>query len=163
LEVIVVIRGFIVSLAALSLWACTVAAPDPGSEPLGPGEAPPASTERFVEPTPAMLVAALSGSPVAMQAATTLSGCPAPSTCPTGFGACTGWSAPSQCNQTCTESSLCSCPIVIEHPDFPSEPCVPDLSIRRGRTTSSSFRVCFNSAQQACTEWRQSLSFSCGC
>jgi hypothetical protein len=140
-----------------------MASPEPSPEQPGPDEAPPASVERLIEPTPAMLAAALTGNPSAMQAAATLSGCPAPSTCPTSFGACTGWSAPSQCNQTCTQSPLCTCPIVIEHPDFPSEPCVPDLSIMRGRNTFSSFRICFNAAQQACTEWKQSVTFFCGC
>lgn len=160
-----VIKRFLVSLAtALGLCACTTAALEPVPVPAEPGdEAPPAAVERLVEPTHAMLVAALTGSPAAMQAAATQSSCPAPSTCPTGFGACTSWSAFSQCSQTCFESPLCTCPIVIEHPDNPPEQCIPDLSIRRERKTFSSFRVCFNSAQQACTEWRQSVSFGCGC
>lgn len=160
-------RGSLVCLAtALTLSACT-ASPEPAPTPSAPtpaDEAPPPSVERFVAPSPAMLAAALTGNAAAMQAAAAVTGCPAPSTCPAGFGACTSWSAPSACNEACFESSICTCPIVIEHPDDPPpEPCVPDLSIKRGRTTSSAFRVCFNAAQQACTEWRQSVSFSCGC
>jgi hypothetical protein len=77
LEVIMVIRAFIACLAALSLWACAA----PPEQP-GPGEAPPAAVERFIAPTPAMLVAALSGNATAMQAAATQTGCPAPSTAP---------------------------------------------------------------------------------
>jgi hypothetical protein len=164
LEVTVVIRGFIVCLAtAVGLSACTTGSPTPSPEQPGHDEALPASVERLVEPTPAMLAAALTGNPLEMQAAATLSGCPVASTCPAGFGACTGWSAFSQCSQTCTQSSLCTCPIVPQHPDDPSDPCVPDLSIRRERTTSSAFRICFNAAQQACTEWKLAVSFSCGC
>jgi hypothetical protein len=159
-----IIRASVVVLAvACSLWACTTVTHEPQPAEPGPGEAPPDSVERLIEPTPAMLAAALSGRPAEMQAAAALTSCQAPSTCPTGFGACTTWSAPSQCDATCTQSSLCTCPIVPQHPDFPNEPCVPDLSILRGRTTFSSFRVCFNATQQACTEWKQSVSFSCGC
>jgi hypothetical protein len=143
--------------------ACTEAR-EPWRSPAEPDEAPPPSVERVVAPTPAMLTAALIGDPAAMQAAAAaVAGCSASSTCPTAYGACTGWSAPSPCNTSCFESSLCTCPIVIEHPDVPPETCVPDLSIKRERTTSNSFRVCFNAAQQACTEWKQSVTFSCGC
>ena len=160
-----IIRAVVVSLAvACGLAACTSVAPEPRPAEPGPGEALPASVERFVEPTPAMLAAALSGNPATMHAAAaSLTSCPAASTCPAGYGSCTTWSAPSECNSTCTESPLCTCPIMPEHPDYPNEPCVPDLSVLRGRTTSSAFRVCFNAAQQACTEFKQSVTFSCGC
>ena len=159
------VRGFVVCLVvACSLWACSMVAPTPQPAEPGPDEALPASVERFIEPTPAMLAAALAGEPLKMQAATAQTSCQAASTCPAGFGACTTWSAPSQCSATCTESPICTCPIVVLHPgDPPPEPCVPDLSVLRGRTTFNSFRVCFNSAQQACTEWKQSVTFSCGC
>lgn len=161
-----IIRTLALPLAiACTLWACTTAAPGPRPDPaeIAPDEAPLASVERFIEPTPAMLAAALSGDPSRMQASTALSGCPAPSTCPTEFGSCTGWSAPSACNLSCVAAPLCSCPIGPQHPDYPSEPCEPDPEIGRAITTSSSFRVCFNSAQQACTEWKQSFSSHCGC
>jgi hypothetical protein len=149
---------------AFTLSACG-AGPEPWPSAAGPDEAPPASVEQLIAPTPAMLAAALTGDPVKMQAAAaTQSSCHAASTCPAAYGSCSSWSAFSQCDATCTESSICTCPPVIEHPDDPPpEPCVPDLSIRRGRMTSNSFRVCFNSVAQACTEWKQAVSFSCGC
>lgn len=164
-------RGFIASIASLAaltaaavVSACTAASSAPWPDQAAPDEQPPPSVERLVEPTSAMLAAALTGNPITMQAAAAaISGCPAPSTCPTSFGSCTSWSAPSACNDSCFESPICTCPIVPEHPDVPPETCIPDLSVRRGRTFSSAFRICFNAAQQACTEFRQSVTFSCGC
>jgi hypothetical protein len=93
-------------------------------------------------------------------AAAALAGCPQPTTCPTSYGSCSAWSAPSQCNFSCTSSLFCQCPFP-EHPDDP--PCEPDPSILLGRTTLSSYRVCFNAAAQPCTEWRWSIQSSCGC
>lgn len=141
---------------ALAAAACT-----PAGEPIEPDD--PAPVERTIAPTQAMLAAALAGDPHGMQQSVALSGCPAPSTCPSSYGACTGWSAPAECSFTCNASPVCSCPIVIEHPDVPPEPCEPDPSIQLGRRTFSSFRVCFNPQQQACTEWKQSLQLFCGC
>jgi hypothetical protein len=159
----VINKAIVISIAAAcSLFACTSAAPVPADP--GPGEELPASVERFVAPTPEMLAAALSGNPAKMQtAAASLTSCPAASTCPAGYGSCTAWSTPAACDSICFESPLCTCPILPEHPDFPNEPCTPDLSVHRGRTTLDSFRVCFNAAQQACTEYKQSVTFSCGC
>jgi hypothetical protein len=161
----VITRPFVVALAvACSLWACTSVAPAPQPVDLGLDEAPPASVERLIEPTPAMLEAALAGDPSKMQlAAATLTSCAAPSSCPAGFGSCTAWSAPAECSVTCTENRVCTCPPMPEHPDTPPEVCVPDLSVRLGHRTLSSFRVCFNAAQQACTEFQQSSNFFCGC
>lgn len=162
-----IIRTLAISLAvACSLGACTAVAPEPEPRPdlsaLATAEAAAAAVERVVEPTAEMLAAARAGDPEEMQraAATSLSGCPAPTTCPTTYGSCTTWSAPSQCNFTCTPSLFCSCPFP-EHPEDP--PCEPTYDVSLGRTTFSSFRVCFNSAQQACTEWKTSINTYCGC
>lgn len=161
-----IIKALSLSLAiACSLWACTAAAPEPQSEPALPGDDEvPASVERFIAPTPAMLAAALRGDPTEMQTSVAFSGCMAPSTCPASFGSCGAWSAPAECGVTCTVSPICTCPIKPEHPDDPpNEPCEPDLSVKRGKRTFNSFRVCFNPQAQACTEWKQTLQFFCGC
>jgi hypothetical protein len=146
-------------LAACGLLACTQAPPEPPAEPaagLLDEEAVAAPVEAFIEPTPAMLQAALSGDPVAMRdAAASLSTCHAPTTC-TGYGSCSGWSAYSFCNATCGPLQCICNP----HAD---PTCDGTFDILRGRNYFESYRVCFNSAGQSCTEWRQSISTYCGC
>jgi hypothetical protein len=104
----------------------------------------------FEVPTPQMLQAALSGDPEAMRAAaTSVAGCHAATTCP-GYGACSGWSARTQCNDNCTRRCCHDGPACNE-PDF------------GGTVYHQRYRVCFNPAGAACTEWSISSSYVCGC
>lgn len=155
-------RMLAVSLAAAcSLWACTPAPePAPDLALSGGEEAPPAAGERVVAPTPEMLEAALRGDPAEMAAATSsLSGCPAPSTCPSSYGSCGSWSSYTACSFSCSSDPWCSC-----GPDIPGQPpCEPDPYDTRGTTNYKSFRVCFNASGGSCTEWRRSVGSSCGC
>jgi hypothetical protein len=165
------IRTFIVSLAvACSLGACTAAAPEPepGPDVTAPGldvtapgdeEAAPAAEERIIAPTPEMLDAALFGDPEAMAAVVPLSGCQAPSTCPSQYGSCSGWSNWAQCSLSCNSNPWCGCGP--EHPDEP--PCEPNPYETSALVTSNRFRVCFNSQGQSCTEWNRGFSSYCGC
>lgn len=157
------IRTFIASLAvACSLGACTPAPePEPGPDPAAPGTeaAPPEAEERVIAPTPEMLDAALFGDPADMAAAIPLSGCQAPSTCPSQYGSCSGWSGWSQCSFACNSNPWCGCGP--EHPDEP--PCEPNPYETSALVGSNSFRVCFNSQGQSCTEWKRGFSSYCGC
>jgi hypothetical protein len=148
-------RAVCVAVACI-LWACNAAPPEPSVEPADPGadELPTPSVEAVLRPTPEMLQAALSGD--AMQMAITIataSSCIAPSTCPAEYGACTNWSSFAECNFTCGPT-LCFC-------NRTEDACQPPGP--RGRTTSNSYRVCFDPAANACTEWQQSSSTFCGC
>ena len=149
---------------ACSLSACTTSAREPESRPdlvaIADEEAAAETVERLIEPTAEMLAAALSDDPVKMQQAVALSGCQLPSPCPASYGSCSSWSAPAQCNYSCSSSPLCQCPFP-EHPDDP--PCEPNPYILQGIETYNSFRVCFNSAGQSCTSWKRTFHSYCGC
>ena len=139
-----------------SLWACNNQLPEPRVESAQSEDelsAPP--VERVIRPTQAMLDAAQSGDPQAMQAAATLNGtCEPSSTCPAQYGACTNWSAASECDQTCGPG-FCLCKPWLD-------PECTDGELR-GRIYSNSYRVCFDAALNGCTEWRQTISLFCGC
>lgn len=158
-----------VAVAALCmLWACTSTSPQPPSpEPQASrteveivgddlGEAAAATVLAMIEPTPAMLKAALRDDPDAMRdaAETSLLACQAASTCPAQFGSCSSWSTPAVCAESCGPG-VCFCRPIRDCPGEPPEP--------RGQRTTNSFRVCFNPAGQACTEWAASTTTFCGC
>jgi hypothetical protein len=109
----------------------------------------------LVPPTPAMLKAALADDRDAMRdAIMTLSGCHSASICPPEFASCASWSTSSPCATFCGPVE-CFCK--------PGSQCDGEDLGPRGGTTFNSFRVCFNSAQVPCTEWRSTNVTSCGC
>lgn len=130
-------------IAALGIGACS-AQPESLQEVKETFEDPPPPVELVISTTPAMLSAALTGDPDTMRAAAVLEAsgsCVPASTCP-GFGSCTAWSSFNICDEVCGES----CGLA----NFTYQ-------------TRDSFRVCFNAARQACTEWRQSRARFCDC
>jgi hypothetical protein len=116
------------------------------------------SALRYEPATPEMVAAALTGDPEVMAKAVGISAaCHAASTCPAQFASCASWSAFSSCG-----SSFCTGGCVIPPKCGPSDPDC-EFSQRTGHT-SNSFRVCFDAAQNACTEWRtQTTATGCGC
>jgi hypothetical protein len=159
-------RIVVVALAC-SMWACTTSPRQPpeASEPertVSPvvasaaDEAPLAVELALIEPTPAMLRAALANDPDAMRdaAATALAGCQPSNTCPAQFASCTNWSTPSLCSSQCGPG-VCICKPIWQCEGEPPEP--------RGTDTFNSFRICFNPQAQPCTEWQQTSSTFCGC
>jgi hypothetical protein len=146
-----------VSISCLALAFVAACNPGPAGTPatavIEPDEVAPAPEVRLIVPTADMVAAARTGDPALMAKAALATGtCQAPSTCPSEFGACTGFSAASECDFSCG-TPLCRCPRF--EPD-----CVPTP---RGKTTLESFRVCFNPAGDQCVEWRQTFSFFCDC
>lgn len=152
---------------ACSLWACTTSprqtpAPEPSeaerfASPVtaSTDEAPLFVLREVIPPTEAMLKAALSNDPDAMRdAAAAVAGCQASNSCPAQFASCTSWSTPSVCNSSCGPG-VCICRPVRLCEGEPPEP--------RGTDTFNSFRVCFDPAQHACTEWQQTSTTFCGC
>lgn len=132
----------------------SVADPDP-DEP-ATADTPLYLNRAMIPPTPEMLKAALSNDPDAMRDAivATAGTCQASSTCPSQFGSCTNWSTPSLCSATCG-ASFCICRPIRLCDGEPPEPKEVD--------TYNSFRVCFDSSQNACTEWSNTTSSFCGC
>jgi hypothetical protein len=111
---------------------------------------------KIIAPTQAMLTAALDDDPEAMRdAATSLAGCQAASTCPTEYGSCSSWSAGSQCEVTCFPGT-CPCR-PIWSPDCEGVPPTD-----REVTWYNKFRVCFNASGQSCTEWQKTGVSHCG-
>jgi hypothetical protein len=159
-----VIVAVICSLAACTTPTTPAANPEPGethatvSELTGSrDDAPTYIARAVIAPTPAMLKAALANDPDAMRDAVVASvpaGCQAASTCPAQFGACTNWSTTTLCNETCGVG-VCICRPIIDCDGEPPE--------TKGRDTFNSFRVCFDSNQNACTEWSSTTSTFCGC
>jgi hypothetical protein len=155
--------------AALCLAiACTIGAcAAPAAEPSEPAPAAPIAqvpddnelvAVAVIEPTPAMLKAALDDDPEAMRdAVVALSGCQAASTCPSQYGSCSSWSAPSLCESICGGIGACICKPVW------SEECQGVPPEIKGRDSYNSFRVCFNPSGQSCTEWQQTSYTYCGC
>lgn len=115
------------------------------------------SALRYEPATPEMIAAALTGDPDAMAKAVGISAvCHAASTCPAQFASCASWSAFSSCGST-----FCTGGCLIPPKCGPEDDC--DISQRFGHT-SESFRVCFDAAQNACTQWRTSTTATgCGC
>lgn len=161
-------RIVVVALAC-SLWACTTSPRQPpapeSSEPertaspvvaSAADEAPLFVERTLIEPTPAMLRAALANDPDAMReaAATAVAGCQASSSCPAQYASCTNWSTASLCNSSCGPG-VCICRPIRFCEGEPPEP--------RGTDTFNAFRVCFDPQQHACTEWQQTSSTFCGC
>lgn len=151
---------------AIALGACTASAPETSA----PAPAAAAAAHVFdedgaelmavavIEPTPAMLKAALDDDPEAMRdSVIALAGCQAASTCPAEYGSCSSWSASTLCDQTCGGIGFCICrPVWSEEcQGVPAEP--------KGRDSYNSFRVCFNASGQSCTEWQQTSYTYCGC
>ena len=159
-------------VAICGLWGCTTAGPDrsrpittdpddpaaqTGAVWLAPEEAPAVAVavQRVVAPSPEMLKAALANDPIAMRDAATTNGvCEASSTCPPEFGACTNWSASTLCDSTCGPGQ-CFC--------HPVRFCEGDPPEPRGLDSYNAFRVCFDAAQNACTEWSKTSFTTCGC
>jgi len=161
------IRARIAVIAAVcGVCACTTPSHDPPAsrtpEP-GPVWDQPETAEVTSEiaarvvlpPTAEMLKAALANDPDAMRDAAALTGtCQAASTCPAQFGSCSNWSTQSLCNETCG-ASFCFC--------RPVRLCEGDPPEPRGVQTFNSFRVCFDPAHNACTEWTNTTTSFCGC
>jgi hypothetical protein len=152
-------------VVACSLWACTAATPQPPApEPVVPAldDDPATSVDEsalviraVIPPTPELLKAALTNDPDVMRdAVATLTSCQASSACPSQFGACTNWSAPSLCSSVCGPTQCFCKPIRL----CEGEPPVP-----RGTDQFNAFRVCFDANQNACTEWQLTTSTFCGC
>jgi hypothetical protein len=169
-EDIMTIRARAVVIAiACGLCACEAAgqgppagrAPEATASMADPEEPAAVDTPLYINramipPTPEMLKAALSNDPDAMRDAivTTAGTCQASSTCPSQFGSCTNWSTPSLCSATCG-ASFCICRPIRLCDGEPPEPKEVD--------TYNSFRVCFDSSANACTEWSNTTSSFCGC
>jgi hypothetical protein len=115
------------------------------------------STLRYEAASPEMVAAALTGDPDVMANVVGLAAaCHAPSTCPAQFASCTVWSAFAACGST-----FCTGGCVIPPTCGPEDDC--GFSQRRGNTKES-FRVCFDPAQNACTQWKTSTTATgCGC
>jgi hypothetical protein len=154
---------------ACSAWACTTSprqTPTEQTEPERIAASPAAASSddaplfvarQVIVPTEAMLRAALSNDPDAMReaaATTAVAGCQASSSCPAQFGSCTNWSTPALCNETCG-TGVCICRPVWQCDGEPPEP--------RGTDTYNAYRICFDAAQHACTEFQQTQSTFCGC
>jgi hypothetical protein len=162
----ITVRAALVA-AACTFWACNAASSQPlAPEPTGPeltsetptdlDDDPGVSLRALVAPTPEMLTAALTNDPDAMREAAGASvlACQAASTCPAQFGSCTSWSTPSVCAESCGPA-MCFCRPIRLCEGEPPEP--------KGSQTINSFRVCFDPAQHACTEWTNTTSTFCGC
>jgi hypothetical protein len=160
-------RAIVVAVVC-NLWACTTStqAPPTPAPALEPAAAPQAAytpdetadfaAVRVIAPTPEMLKAALANDPDAMRdAAATQSTCQATTTCPAQFSSCTSWSTTTQCGSTCGPG-VCICK--------PVRDCDPgDPGVPRGTNSFNSFRICFDSSQNACTQWSLTTSTFCGC
>lgn len=156
---------------ACSLAACTQAGTEPHPAPPidVPDEVVLGAVQRFIAPTPAMRAAALAGDPIRMrEAAATLNSCQGPSSCPPEFGACTNWSAGSECGMTCSWSAICRCWNGPQLNDRGAETnarwCEPGDTEDAFRGIFEQYRVCFTAEQDACTEWQQYTTFQgCNC
>jgi hypothetical protein len=162
-------RALIVAIAC-GLCACEAAGQTSQAPPADPASPAASSMEVqsptddttltiprvMIAPTPEMLKAALTGDPDAMRDSViaTASTCQAASSCPAQFGSCGTWSTPSLCNETCG-LPLCRCMPLKDCDGEPPEP--------RGTDTFNSFRVCFDSGGNSCTEWSSTTSTFCGC
>ncbi|HEX3473461.1 MAG TPA: hypothetical protein VHT91_00395 [Kofleriaceae bacterium] len=161
-------RAVIIAIAC-SVCACQAAgqdppagrAPDATASVAGPDELAAVDTPLYVNramipPTPEMVKAALTGDPDAMRdaIANTASTCQASTTCPAQFASCTSWSTPTTCSSTCG-ASFCLCRPIKDCIGEPPEPKEVD--------TFNSFRICFDSAQNACTQWNSTTTSFCGC
>jgi hypothetical protein len=150
---------------ACSLVACTSPAPDASTtEPAeatdtpvwsAPDPAPEVAVEAVIEPTAAMLRAALANDPQAMSAAAAALGtCQAASTCPAQYASCGSWSPSTLCSSTCNNGA-CLC-----HPVWACEGEPPEP---KGLDSYNAFRVCFDSGGHSCTEWQKTSYTICGC
>lgn len=84
--------------------------------------------------------------------------CHSTTPCPPEYGACSAWSVPEECGDpTCGTYKFCGDPPFCEEPNLCFGPAT--------YTQKEKFRVCFNAAQQSCTEWAQVLPAvpTCGC
>jgi len=157
----------VIAAFACSAWACTAtprqppapeqSEPERAASPVAASsdEAPLFVERQVIVPTEAMLRAALSNDPDAMrEAAAAVAGCQASSSCPAQFASCTNWSTPALCNETCGPG-VCICRPVWQCDGEPPEP--------RGTDTYNAYRICFDPAQHACTEFQQTQSTFCGC
>lgn len=116
------------------------------------------STLRYEPASPEMVAAALTGDPEQMAKAIGLAAaCHAASTCPAQFASCASWSSFTTCG-----SQFCSGGCVLPPK---CSPATQDCEVsQRFAQSSQSFRVCFDAAQNACTEWRTSTALTgCGC
>ena len=156
-------RAVFLAIACI-LGACTTApAPEPAPAPapapiahMVDEEGNEIAAVAIIEPSPAMLKAALADDPEAMRdaAAVSLTGCQAATTCPTSFASCSSWSASTMCEQACN-IGVCLC-----RPVWACEGEPPEV---KGSESFNAFRVCFNSTGQSCTEWTKTTNTVCGC
>lgn len=108
----------------------------------------------FIQPTAEMVRAAQANDLEAMRDAVAFdTTCHATSTCPSQFGACTGWSPTTLCNSVCG-TGVCLCKPIRTCTDPPET---------KGQDTYNSFRVCFDANQNPCTEWLSTTIITCGC
>lgn len=137
-------RNLVLLMVAWSVGACSVASPVHEEVQSEVQEAVlDRSTQTVLSPTPAMLEAARTGDPAAMANAVTPKSCTADFTCPPQYGACTGWSSGVWCDEVCL-STLCAEGL-------------------NGKDYFNSYRICFDSGQNPCTEWRTTWLPICGC
>lgn len=132
-----------VIVACLGLGACS-AQPESVQELQESFANPPPPIELVIATTPSMLSAALTGDPEAMRVAAAFESeaCGAASTCP-GYGSCGTWSSWNICDEVCS-AEVCGFAKYVYQ-------------------TQHSYRVCFNAAQQACTERRLNMFRYCDC
>jgi hypothetical protein len=109
--------------------------------------------EAMITPTPEMLKAALTNNPDAMRDAmvNTATGCHGSTICPSQFASCTNWSTSSLCDANCI-TTKCS----VGHDPGDTAPF-------REKDEFNSFRICFDSNQNACTEFSHTTTFICAC
>lgn len=106
------------------------------------------SVASVIPATPEMIDAALNNKPLPISTAQ-LEACHHPTPCPPEYGSCASWSSSYTCGYTVDECSCVKCT---------GAGCfVGNLQT----TTTESYRVCFNTAGQSCTEYTNSASSLC--
>lgn len=118
------------------------------------------ASKRVIPPTEEMLAAALAGQPLPMLPASL---CPTANTCPAEYGSCSSWSQATTCSDAACGSDTCTTRKCV---DWEKPHCLEwEITSVPARWDSSwSYRVCFNQAGSACTEYTiWSRIKTCGC
>jgi len=139
-------HNVVYALIACAVGACSaVSGNEVQPETMVEVEVQASTAEIVVPPPPEVIAAALSGDPDAMARVMITSGCHAPFECPPQYGSPTIWSSFTWCDEVCDAGS-----------------CPPGEGFH-GHDTFESYRLKFDSAQNACTEWQVETLPICGC